>query len=449
MVAQAAPPAVDVSHMTATPSGVTLEWKGPTNGWTFTVQTRFSLGGGGWSNAAGAWPAATNQWTSPAPADPQAFYRVVATPPSTDRGAVVSAAVAGTFSASTITALAHFAGITLAATQSVTAYHIVYKTIDAFGAPTIASGEIAVPQHVETARPVVIYMHGTVSQKTDVPSQLNLEGLLGVAFAAEGYVAEAPDYLGLGDSPGTHPYLHAASEASAGVDLMRAARRFCASNQIPISKRLFVSGYSQGGHASVALLRELESNETNEFTVTACAAGAGPYDMSVTTANDALSGRTPPDPYYFPYVLSGYQWVYGLVPNFADLFVAPYDTTLPPLFDGTHSGDEINAAMPADPKAVLKPEFVADFRSNPANPLHLALLDNDLIRWTPRTPLRLYACSGDQDVLPANAVVAQAAFAARGDTNVVVLDPDPGASHTACAVPAVFAWKDWFDTFLP
>ena len=43
-------------------------------------------------------------------------------------------------------------------------------------------------------------------------------------FAAFGYVVCAPDFVGLGDSPGVHPYVHAKTEASAAIDMLRAAR---------------------------------------------------------------------------------------------------------------------------------------------------------------------------------------------------------------------------------
>ena len=35
-----------------------------------------------------------------------------------------------------------------------------------------------------------------------------------------------PITLGMGDSPGLHPYVHGESEATASVDMIRAAREF-------------------------------------------------------------------------------------------------------------------------------------------------------------------------------------------------------------------------------
>jgi hypothetical protein len=69
-----------------------------------------------------------------------------------------------------------------------------------------------------------------------------------------------------------------------------------------------------------------------------------------------------------------------------------------------------------------------------------------VFRWTPRSPLRLYHCSGDQDVVPANSQVAYAAFRAAGATQVELVDPVPGANHGACAEPSLLAAKAWFDS---
>src|ERR1017187_3652768 len=87
----------------------------------------------------------------------------------------------------------------------------------------------------------------------------------------------------------------------------RAAKNYCASNSIGLNGQLFLAGYSQGGDTVMALDRDLERYYTNEFTVTACAPMAGPYDLSGVELNDILSPRCPPNPYYAAYVLVAYH----------------------------------------------------------------------------------------------------------------------------------------------
>ena len=173
---------------------------------------------------------------------------------------------------------------------------------------------------------------------------------------------------------------------------------------------------------------------------------AGAYDLSGVTTSNFLSGVTQPNPYYFLYLLAAYQDVYQFAPSLAAILAPPYNTTLPPLLNGNTSGDTINAAMPANPILILKPEYLAAFRDNPRHPLRLALADNDLYRWVPRSPLHLYHCAADQDVIIANSEVALASFLAAGATQVQLIDPLPSAGHSGCVLPSLLGAKAWFDS---
>jgi hypothetical protein len=103
--------------------------------------------------------------------------------------------------------------------------------------------------------------------------------------------------------------------------------------------------------------------------------------------------------------------------------------------------------MPTNPSAILEPGFLAALRSNPRHPLRLALQENNVYQWKPIAPMRLYQCSGDMDVDPANATVAWDFFQTVGATQVPPpIDPVPGADHTACTYPSLLAAKSWFDS---
>jgi hypothetical protein len=375
------------------------------------------------------------------------FYRVVGVPPAT-RGKLLSSSLTTNFSAFTLNLLYLLNSIPLTAQYGVDCYKVVYETIDPLGGRTIASGGLYLPHQTGINWPLLSFSHSTVTQTNDVPSvSLNLDAFAGVAFASVGYASVVADLLGMGSSPGFHPFLHARSEATASVDMLRAARNYCASNNISLNGQIFVTGYSQGGHTAMALHRELERYHTNEFTVTASAPMAGPYDMSGVELNDILSGRCVPDPYYAAYVLVAYQSLYSLAPGWSDLLAAPYDTTIPPLFNGNTSGTNINSALPCDATTILAPPLISALNNDPGCPLYQALRDNDLYRWKPVAPIRLYHCNGDQDVLFANSVVATNSFVAQGATNVSLWDPQPTADHSGCVIPALAAAKAWFDTF--
>lgn len=423
-----------------------LSWSIPGQGWTFRVEEAAGLAGP-WTLAPGGEVGTTRTWLDGRLADADGrLFRVVAAPPEVNRGRVISVDKTATYPKAQIGFLLMFAGIPLLPAHDVDVYKVVYETVDPWGLPTVGSMALAIPATAGGSWPLLSYQHGTIVLDQDAPSSgLSQEGLLGVVMATSGYVAVSADYLGLGDSPGRHPYHHAASTATCVVDALRAGKSVCSSRSVALSGKLFLAGYSQGGHATLAALRELEARHAAELPVTACAAMAGAADLSGVTLTDALSDRVPPNAYYFPYLLQMLVDLYGIAPSIGDLLVPPYNATLPPLLDGTSGSGAINAAMPSVPNRVLKPEYLAALRADPDHPVRRALRDNDMTGFVPKAPLRLYHCSGDQDVLRANSVVAWERFRAAGATQVELFDPMAGANHGDCAEPALLAAKAWFD----
>jgi hypothetical protein len=442
------PAAIQVTNLPAVGPRLLLSWASSGPGSAYTVQSRDTLSGGLWVSvrAEEPWPISPERWTDLRPADgPARFFRVV-TVSAAERGKLAASVLMSYLTTAQLALLLAAQGIPVVPQYDVRVYKLDYETVAPLGGRTQASGALIVPQITGKALPLVSYQHGTLTRKGDAPSAtLFGETLIGVVMASSGYLAAIPDYLGLGDSPGPHPYHHASSEATACVDMLRAARAYCASNSIALNGQLFLCGYSQGGHATMALHRELEAYHASEFTITASAPMAGAYDLSGVTTDDVLGGRPQPNPYYFVYLLAAYQEVYHLAPNLAELLAPPYNTTLPPLLNGQFTGGQINAAMPADVRQVLKPEVLAAFQTNPSHPLRIALRDNDLYRWTPRAPMQLYHCSGDQDVLFANTQVAWESFRSRG-AQVALLNPVPGGDHGDCAMPSLLEAKAWFDS---
>lgn len=437
-----------ITNLSTAADGWRLAWPATGAGTAYTVQFQDTLQDVIWRLPASdaPFPIISNEWLDSTLTNSARFYRVISVPEAT-RGKLLSVNLSNTLSTSTLTLLFSLAGVPITPQYNVRLYKIDYETITPLGARTIASGALLLPENVGHALPLVSYQHGTISQTNQAPSSMNLsnEVSVGIAFATTGYAAAVPDYLGLGDSPGLHPYHHAQSEATACVDMLRAVYIFCATNGFPLTNRLFLCGYSQGGHATMALCRELETFHTNEFTVTACAPMAGAYDLSGVTTTNFLSGNPQPNPYYFLYLLAAFQDVYHFAPSLADLLATPYDTNLPPLLNRNSTSAQLNAALPADPVQILKPEYLAAFRANPRHPLRLALQENDVYRWSPRVPMRLYHCAADQDVIIANSEVALAFFQSVGATQVLLIDPAPLADHSGCSQPSLLQAKAWFD----
>ncbi len=368
--------------------------------------------------------------------------------PRTGRGATLSTSLLAEETAAEIGAAFAALGLPLSARYDVSVYKILYETVDAHDRVTTASGALFMPKGAPGRRPLLSYQHGTLTARDDAPSAGGAEQAVGLAFAADGYVAALPDLLGLGDSPGLHPYVHAASSASAAIDMLRAATDFAAAHEIDLSGQLFLTGYSQGGYTAMAAHRELEANHRDEFQLTASAPMAGPYDLSGVMAATFTERKTHPSPFYLPYTVLAYNDVYGLFDSPSEMFAAPYDALLPPLFDGTHGGGEINDVMPEIPIDIFTPAFVAAFQDDSNHPLRLRLRENDVYDWTPQAPMQLYHCAQDQHVPPENTQVALQRFQQRGAAKVEFIDPLPTGGHGACVGPSLLFAKFWFDSFV-
>ncbi|MGI9174118.1 MAG: alpha/beta hydrolase, partial [Rhodothermales bacterium] len=343
--------------------------------------------------------------------------------PDTERGAVVSASLIERSSAEEVAATLEEAGVPLEARYGVDLYRIAYRTIDAEGAETVPSGALGVPQR-DGPMPPMSYQHGTLIEKSRAPSQSGPD-VIGLSLSASGYLTAVPDYLGLGESPGLHPYLHAASLSTAVVDFLRAARRFAEQEGIALNEQLFLMGYSEGGYATMAAHRALQEEYADEFEVTASAPLAGPYDLSGSTVDLFLEEKAYPSPFYLPYLIFAYDDVYGLFSDPAHS-AAPYADTLAALIDGTHTADEINAVLPSVPQEALRPDFLAAFTSDTDHPLRQAFRANDVYDWTPEVPLQMLHCVGDDQVPFRNAEVALARFQERGAPDVSLVPLEEG-----------------------
>ena len=327
-------------------------------------------------------------------------------------------------------------------------YKVVYETLDADDNITIASGIIAVPVGLNSNLPLASYQHGTIFSKDGAPSNGSTEQLIAIGMASNGgYVTQIADYIGLGVSPGLHPYHHARTEATAVIDMLRAARQVCADKDIPLSDDLFLFGYSQGGHATMAVHQYIETYYSDEFTVTGSAPMEGAYDISGTQTDILLSGEPYPAPYYLPYLLISYNNVYKMYPTLADALREDWYNLLAPMLSDnvTYSDGNIDAVMPDIPIEIIKPEVLTAFQTDPEHPLRKALYDNDTYRWIPKSKMRLFHCDADKHVDFGNAQVAYDYFQEQGATNVELVMPLAGGTHETCVIVCLVQGKAWFD----
>ena len=325
-------------------------------------------------------------------------------------------------------------------------YRIIYRTTDTDGNPTEASGLLTLPDDDATVFPMAAYMHGTALDRDRVPSNVvTEERFLVYALATSGYIVVAPDYLGYGINESFHPYVHAASEASAGRDMIAAVREFLDQESIRHTGQLFVTGYSQGGHAASALHRDIQENRDSlGYDVTAGAHLSGPYSISGVMREASLTTDRPTLPGFIVYTYVSYNNVYGLYDSLGQAFVPPYLAVIDSFDRKLIDGERFNAQL--DTLLRERDERLIDMfqdsiatqieTNNPDSRIIQALRDNDTYAWAPEAPTLLYYCTEDEQVPFRNAIVADSAMRALGSTSVL-LESGGALDHGQCVEPAL------------
>lgn len=337
-------------------------------------------------------------------------------------------------------------------------YKITYTTPDIHGQLDTASGLFIVPQREQLiSYPTLVYHHGTVDGPQDVPSNLQGGYELALYFAGLGYATIAPDFLGAGEARGFHPYVHAASEASASADMLRAVRTYAPEMDVHLNDQLFITGYSQGGHASMALHRYLETEATQEFTVTAAAHMSGPYSISGVMLDLILSNESYGTVAYLPNIVLSFQEIYSIYNDLEDIFKPQYVEDIQAFRDGTIGLSTLNGMLigqlvtehGASITRHLLQDSIVSILEDPSSdhPLHLALRDNDVYQWAPQQPTRMYYCMADDQVNYRNAIVADSVMQMLNAIDVAILDVNSGADHGGCVTPATLNTTFFFAGF--
>ncbi|HEV2703933.1 MAG TPA: prolyl oligopeptidase family serine peptidase [Steroidobacteraceae bacterium] len=337
-------------------------------------------------------------------------------------------------------------------------YTLQYETVGGANEATTASAALMVPTGFGSKctgkRPIVLYAHGTSTDRNFSMSDLGNDEALALAavYATQGYIVVAPNYAGYDGSTLTyHPYLIAAQQSKDMIDALKAARTALPLASATLTRdngQLFITGYSQGGYVAMATHRAMQAAG---MTVTASAPMSGPYALAAF-ADAVFSGDVNGGaPISTTLLITAYQAAYGnIYTNPTDVFAPPYATgiqTLLPttltrsqlyaqnllpqyaLFSATPPAPQFAAITPPTTPAALAPVFALGFgtgnliqnsyrlsyledaQANPdggfptvtngiANaaaklPLRQALQNNDLRDWVPTAPLQL--CGGALD----------------------------------------------------
>lgn len=326
--------------------------------------------------------------------------------------------------------LAGLGGIPVA--HAVDTYRIAYPVELESGERVMASGLLALPRGAAPSR-IVSFHHGTSTSREAVPSRLDVTGAAAsILFAGNGYMLLAPDYLGLGDSARIHGYYVTPEHVAAVTALIAAARQLPGAPDAPV----FLSGFSQGGHVTLAAMRDMEARGE---AVLAAAPVAAALDIRNISLAAALKGGAPSHSLYLAYLAWSHAHHYGHALDTA--LTAEYAALVENLYGTPHEPDEIVAALPENPREMFTPEFLAAFDEGGSHWLLDTIATAGLTAWTPQAPLRLYCGTADADVVPEEATNAEAVFRSRGADATAVSVGDAGHEESMLrAAPLIVAW---------
>ena len=344
----------------------------------------------------------------------------------------------------------HIPKVALPVRNDVDIYEIIYKAPWIDSSTWInCSGICYVPKHTKKAPATLMFGHGTEIRKGRAITDNDAQQGICLGFATDGYLALYPDYYGIGKGDGHHLYQHAWSEGMSFVYMLKAVEELKKELGIETNGQLFLTGYSQGGHASMAAHKYIEQLNDPRFKVTASSPMSGAYDM--TGEQTKYMFEEYPRPFYLPYLLISYQEAYHIIntDNIYSIFRAPFDTLLPGFFGEvrTKTYSDLDKIMPKIPSHIVQPNLVEEFKSNPNFSFTARLRENNLTNWKPQAPMQLCYCKGDREVNYKNSEAAYDSMRALGVTNIRLHNLSDALDHNTCAAFAVLSTKNFFDRF--
>ena len=328
--------------------------------------------------------------------------------------------------------------------HDISLYTITYNTVYK-GQNIKASGLVAFPD-TEAGMPILNFNHGTTSLHADAPTEDLIQYSFFANAASAGYIFVIPDYLGFGVSDNiVHPYYRSDLTGQTVVDMIRATKELAIIEGYNFNGDVFLSGYSEGGFATMSAHYNMEKNNYSGLNLVASAPAAGGYDIT-GMLNYFLSKETYHVPYYIAYVAIGYKTSYDWNLPLSSIFNEPYASIIPEYFNGKYSGYEINSVLTDDISELLTENFINNIYTDPDLKIIVdAFEENSLNQWVPKNKMIMYHGTDDITVPYHNSVDTYNDFISLGANKDIIEFIDLiGENHSSGSLPYIV---DLFDKF--
>ncbi|MCS7005600.1 MAG: lipase family protein [Cytophagales bacterium] len=314
------------------------------------------------------------------------------------------------------------------------------------------SGIVIIPDNFSNP-PILSAQRGTIFASKEAPSRFffSLNNFAGnptgfEILASLGYIVVIADLFGFGASENVfHPYLLKEPSARASYDMLQATVEFLEAEKISFDKKLFLTGYSQGGYTTLALQELLEKEPIPLLSLTAVTAGAGPYNIE-KTMEEIIKDTLYENPAFLIYVFHAYNQHYGTDYLRSIIFQPEVADKIPILFNRQNTLGTINAALSKRLDSVFVPNFLNDLRKKRQIAWLRVFRENHTDNFTPQTPLRLFHSLSDEVVPVAVSREAYRNFLNRDANAVVSFFPTNTSSHATGISPMLLHSILWFDS---
>lgn len=337
--------------------------------------------------------------------------------------------------------------------EEMTEYGIVYYTEDIKKNSIIkVSGYASIPNQNNKDLGIFLFHRGT-SGRENPPSKagfLNtgndivdivIRGLF--TSIHDGKLAVIiPDYAGYGVSDAIHPY-GTKYIANASIDLLRATKQLFNKLSIKYKNKIYISGYSEGGQATMATHKQIHKHHRDEFNVIASAPQAGPYDPLITVQEAFRDGiENYPSVKNLLYYVFSFIYVYDDKNLLEISLQEPYKSQVRALVDEKRPVGIFDIKFPKDGSKLFKQQFSDDIVSGKIDTnFKKNLIANRVYEWTPPSGSMILYHSLDDELVPyKNSVVARDYFNNNG--SVVILQ-DLLGSHKIAGIVSILTSADW------
>lgn len=272
-----------------------------------------------------------------------------------------------------------------------------YQSKDVTGNTATLSGKIFIKNTADKKlKGIIIANHFTICSNNECPSNslLEPESIL-VPF---GYAMVMADYIGFGSTVSMeHPYLNWKATATASIDAYFAMKQYLEDNGYEVGDERYNVGYSQGGEATMSVLRMVTEDYSDKIHFNKSFVGAGPHSIEATY-DDVIANDFTGIPMAMPMIVNGMNASYDLGLDLDEVFVGEMHDNYKKVLSKHHSSLYLLTLFrDHEASKIFAPAFL-----DKNDPMTAKFIDaarkNELVgTWTPKAGEDIYLFHSRQD----------------------------------------------------